>query len=80
MLYISFTEWTLDQQLNSTWTGLANYVSLFGDDRFLNAIYRSAVFVTGAVSIELILGFALALLFNKHLPAFGVFRTLAVLG
>jgi multiple sugar transport system permease protein len=78
-LYISFTEWTLGQQLSPTWTGLANYVSLFGDDRFRNALYRSAVFVTGAVSIELVLGFALALLFNKHLPAFGIFRTLAVL-
>lgn len=78
-LYISFTEWTLGQQLSPTWTGLANYVGLFGDDRFRNAIYRSAVFVTGAVSIELVLGFALALLFNKHLPAFGFFRTLAVL-
>jgi multiple sugar transport system permease protein len=78
-LYISFTEWTLGQQLSPTWTGLANYVSLFGDDRFLNAIYRSGVFVTGAVSIELVLGFALALLFNKHLPAFGIFRTVAVL-
>jgi multiple sugar transport system permease protein len=78
-LYISFTEWTLGQQLSPTWTGLANYASLFGDDRFRNAIYRSAVFVTGAVSIELVLGFALALLFNKQLPAFGFFRTVAVL-
>jgi multiple sugar transport system permease protein len=78
-LYISFTEWTLGQQLSPTWTGLANYVSLFGDDRFRNALYRSAVFVTGAVSIEFVLGFALALLFNKHLPAFGIFRTVAVL-
>lgn len=78
-LYISFTEWTLGQQLSPTWAGFANYTSLFGDDRFQNAIYRSGVFVTGAVSIELVLGFALALLFNKHLPAFGFFRTLAVL-
>jgi multiple sugar transport system permease protein len=78
-LYISFTEWTLGQQLSPIWTGLANYVSLLSDRRFLNAIYRSALFVTGAVSIELVLGFALALLFNKHLPAFGFFRTLAVL-
>ena len=77
-LYISFTEWTLGQQLTPTWTGFANYVALFNDSRFLNAIYRSALFVTGAVSIELVLGFALALLFNKHLPAFGFFRTLAV--
>lgn len=78
-LYISFTEWTLGQQLSPTWAGFDNYTSLFGDARFRNAIYRSGVFVTGAVSIELVLGFALALLFNKHLPAFGFFRTLAVL-
>ena len=78
-LYISFTEWTLGQQLVPTWSGFANYASLVGDDRFLNAIYRSAVFVALAVSIELILGFLLALLFNRHLPAFGFFRTLAVL-
>jgi multiple sugar transport system permease protein len=78
-LYISFTEWTLGQQLGPTWSGLANYASLLDDDRFLNAIYRSGLFVTGAVSIELVLGFALALLFNQHLPAFGFFRTLAVL-
>ena len=77
--YISFTEWTLGQQLSPTWTGLANYINLLGDRRFLNAIYRSTLFVTGAVSIELVLGFALALLFNKHLPAFGFLRTLAVL-
>src|SRR5579862_5653340 len=43
-LRISFTEWTLGQQLTPVWTGLANYVSLFGDDRFLNAIFRSTVF------------------------------------
>jgi len=78
-LYISFTQWTLGQQPVPTWAGFANYASLVGDDRFLNAIFRSGVFVGLAVSIELVLGFLLALLFNKHLPAFGIFRTLAVL-
>ena len=78
-LRISFTEWTLGQQLTPVWSGLANYTSLLGDDRFLNAIFRTAVFVGCAVSIEMVLGFLLALLFNKHLPAFGIFRTLAVL-
>jgi multiple sugar transport system permease protein len=77
--YISFTQWTLGEQLSPTWIGLANYAGLVGDGRFLNAIFRSAVFVSFAVSIELVLGFMLALLFNKHLPAFGIFRTLAVL-
>lgn len=76
---ISFTEWTLGQQLTPVWSGLANYTSLLTDDRFLNAIFRTAVFVGCAVSIEMVLGFLLALLFNKHLPAFGFFRTLAVL-
>ncbi len=78
-LYISFTEWTLGQQLTPIWAGFANYASLIGDGRFLNAIFRSTLFVTFAVLIELVLGFALALLFNKHLPAFGIFRTVAVL-
>lgn len=78
-LRISFTEWTLGQQLTPVWSGFANYVGLFGDERFLNAIFRTTVFVGCAVSIEMVLGFLLALLFNKHLPAFGIFRTLAVL-
>jgi len=78
-LYISFTQWTLGQQSVPTWAGFANYAGLVGDGRFLNAIFRSAVFVGLAVSIELVLGFLLALLFNKHLPGFGIFRTLAVL-
>ena len=78
-LYISFTEWTIGQQLTPTWTGLANYSSLVGDGRFLNAIFRSTVFVSFAVTIEFILGFVLALIFNKRLPAFGIFRTIAVL-
>ena len=78
-LYISFTEWTIGQQLTPTWAGLANYSSLVGDGRFLNAIFRSTVFVSLAVTIEFILGFLLALVFNKRLPAFGIFRTVAVL-
>ena len=78
-LFISFTQWTLGQQLTPRWAGLANYAGLMGDGRFLNAIIRSAVFVAFAVSIELVLGFLLALLFNKHLPGFSIFRTLAVL-
>lgn len=78
-LYISFTEWTIGQQLTPTWVGFANYVGLVGDGRFLNSIFRSTVFVSLAVSIELVLGFGLALIFNRRLPAFGIFRTVAVL-
>ena len=78
-LYISFTEWTLGQQLNPVWSGLANYASLAQDGRFLNSLSRSALFVSGAVGVEMILGFALALLFNQYLPGFGFLRTIAVL-
>lgn len=78
-LYISFTEWTLGQQLTPVWTGFANYAGLAQDGRFLNSLARSALFVSGAVSIELVLGFALALLFNRYLPGFAFLRTLAVL-
>jgi multiple sugar transport system permease protein len=78
-LYISFTQWNLGQQLAPSWTGFDNYTGLLSDGRFLNAIVRSAVFVGCAVSIEMVLGFLLALLFNKSLPGFGIFRSIAVL-
>ena len=78
-LYISFMQWNLGEQLRPSWVGFDNYTSLSGDGRFLNAIVRSAVFVGCAVSIEMVLGFLLALLFDKNLPAFGFFRSLAVL-
>src|SRR5262249_24130368 len=78
-LYISFTHWNLGESPTPAWIGFDNYAGLFGDGRFRNAVLRSAVFVAGAVSIEVVLGFLLALLFDKHLPAFGFFRSLAVL-
>ena len=78
-IYVSFTQFTLSQQQSPTWTGLTNYSSLILDGRFLNSLTRSALFVGGAVSIEMVLGFALALLFNRQLRGFGLMRMLAVL-
>jgi len=43
------------------WRGTANYGRLFSDPEFAGAVRRTALFVLGAVTIELGLGFAVAL-------------------
>jgi len=60
--------------------GLTNYVNAFSDDRFLNSLRVSIVFVLGATSLELVLGFGLAL--SLHYSSFlitGVARLILTL-
>ncbi len=47
--------------------GLANYMSLFADSRFWNAMEVAAVFVAIAVPIEFMLGLAGALVLNQNI-------------
>ena len=70
--YISFT----DYQLQNAWgtqafVGLDNFVRLISgrDHDFLPAIRTSAVFLVFSVAAEFFLGFAVALLFHRHIRA-----------
>lgn len=60
-LYLSFTDWSLaDSPTPQGFAGLSNFASVLGDERFLNALKLSALFLA-KVPIELAIGFALAL-------------------
>lgn len=48
--------------------GLANYVSLLGDDRFQHAALNTFVYIAGVLVIQIPLGLGLALLLNQSLP------------
>jgi multiple sugar transport system permease protein len=50
-----------------SFVGFQNYGDLFHDSRFFGALRTSAVFVGGAVAIQVLLGTALALFFNQRL-------------
>ncbi len=63
-LYLSFTDAELVAETFSP-VGGANYGRVFGRPEYAEAIRTTAVFVTGAVVIETILGFSLALLLHR---------------
>jgi ABC-type sugar transport system permease subunit len=58
-LWISLHDWSLSGR-NSEWVALGNYRELLGDDRFWNAVKVTLIYTTVAVSVQLILGLAIA--------------------
>jgi len=65
-LYISFTDLRAADS-TGVWIGLRNYADLLTDEFFWNASINTAVMVGAAVTIQVVLGTALALFFNLHL-------------
>jgi multiple sugar transport system permease protein len=78
-IWMSFHEWPLAADTRA-WVGLANYQELAGSDRFLGSARATVVFTGVSVTLELIIGVALALylrsLSSNWRP---VFRTIFIL-
>jgi len=64
-LYISFTESTAYNIYHGKFVGLGNYISLFKDIKFWDSLRVTLLYVALSVSIEMILGFFLALLVDS---------------
>jgi ABC-type sugar transport system permease subunit len=75
-LWLSFHEWNGYQLEWGPFVGLENYASLAGDDVFWKASINSILFVAWRTPLEVGIGFALALLLNRKMPARGLLRTL----
>ena len=63
----------------ATFVGTANFTRMFSDPQLATAIRVTATFVGVAVPLELVLGFLLALLFNRALFGRPVLRTVMIL-
>ncbi|WP_037075826.1 carbohydrate ABC transporter permease [Rhizobium mesoamericanum] len=61
------------------WAGLDNYVRLWSDGQFLNALWVSIRFVFLAVAIETVLGFALALFCLREFKGIRLLRTVLII-
>jgi len=59
--------------------GIRNFAEILTDDTVWNSISITFTFVAGAVSVEFILGFAIALLFNQEIPGKKVFRSIILI-
>lgn len=82
MLYsigMSLTDLNLIGKEPTQFIGLGNYIRIFTDKRFWQALARSLLYVAGVVSVELVLGFAMALLFQVRFRGKKIVRSLLIL-
>ena len=65
----------------SEWTfrNIANYARVFSDNQVGSAVRVTVVFVVSAVTIQIVLGMGLAILFNRRLPGRGALRSVMLL-
>ena len=73
-LYMSFFDWNWGERFN--FIGLDNYVAVLGSERFQTAMVNTFAFAIGAVGIELLIGFGLALAVGRLGRGAAVIRTL----
>lgn len=65
--------------LGHPFVGLANYREAFADQRFWSALGHTLAFTASTVTLELVLGLALALALNRAQRGTGMLRTAALL-
>jgi multiple sugar transport system permease protein len=79
-LYLSFTKYSVIKDQNGpTWIGLGNFDRLLSDPDIWQRFATTARFVIPAVTIELLLGFSLAMLLNRAFKGRGIFVTLMLI-
>ncbi|HEU5098873.1 MAG TPA: sugar ABC transporter permease, partial [Roseiflexaceae bacterium] len=65
-ILISFTTRSIAR--TEQWVGFANYIRLFRDADYRNAVSNTVLFTVASVSIKLVVGMMIALLLNSRLP------------
>jgi multiple sugar transport system permease protein len=77
-VYLSFTNADLSGAASRA-VGVHNYALVFGDGRYADPLTTTALFVFFAVSIELVLGYVLALALRDHIPGKPVLLTVLLI-
>jgi multiple sugar transport system permease protein len=67
VLYTSMTDWFLYTPAERQFVGFRNYIEVWQDERWLNAIWHTFYLAGGSVILQLVIGLAIALLFNRQL-------------
>ena len=68
-----------EQKTTTTFQGLENFRRMFKDSQVATATRVTLTFILSSVSIELVLGFLLAVLFNRHLAGRAAMRAVMIL-
>ena len=75
-VWLSFQDFNVLRPARTTFAGLQNYLEVFQNPLFVTALQNSLIWVTGAVSLQLLFGFMGALLLNKQFLGRNVVRGL----
>jgi multiple sugar transport system permease protein len=78
-LYLSFCDYHADRSQPARWVGSANYNAVLNSPDKWRYFTQTATFVLLAVGIEFVVGFGLALLFQRKFRAQGLMTTLILL-
>ncbi len=68
-----------NQVNTTTFLGLTNFRRIFNDPQVATSVRITLTFILSTVSIELVLGFLLAVLFNRHLAGRAAMRAVMIL-
>lgn len=77
--WLSLFTQNLGTELQAVFTGLDNYIRMFGDGRFWNSLGNTAVFTIISLFLELILGILIALVLDQKFRGRGIVRTIGIL-
>ncbi len=78
-VWISFYEWSMSAITPPAFVGLDNYISMFKDERFLDSVFNTFYFTVVALAAEMVLGLAIAVLFNRSFKGKNIAKTLFLL-
>jgi multiple sugar transport system permease protein len=79
-VYLSFTNFKANRaNRGAEWVGLDNYRSVLGDADIWHSMQVTAHFVIWSITIEVLLGFALALLIDKRFRGHSLWTTVILL-
>lgn len=65
-IWVSLTDWSMTSAGEAQFVGLKNYIALFSDPRFFNSVKLTLYFTILSVSVETVLGVAIALILNRE--------------
>jgi multiple sugar transport system permease protein len=64
---------------DAPYVGLENYLTLLRDPAFIKSVGLSLAFTTNSIILQFVIGFALALFFNRPFPGNGLLRAMLLL-
>ena len=78
-LFLSFADYSAIAHKPIDWIGILNYRELLHDPTIWESFYLTMKYVIISVAGQLVVGFGIALLLNRNLPAKGLLTTLLLL-